>query len=104
MRVCMRERERVFVCLCVREREKERERESEREKADERERRTSVIMRNEYPGVRNSLGKLRDDVDGLSNLSYTFMCSHDNPTQDTVWKLREAFSYSGMDAIRSRSS
>ena len=84
-------------------REKERERESEREKADERERRTSVIMRNEYPGVRNSLGKLRDDVDGLSNLSYTFMCSHDNPTQDTVWKLREAFSYSGMDAIRSRS-
>ena len=64
-------------------REKERERERKREKADERERRTSVIKRGEYPGVRNSLGKLRNDVDGRSNLSYTSMCSHDNPTEDT---------------------
>ena len=41
------------------------------------------MMRSEYPGVRNSFGKLEEDVDGLSNLLYTFMCSHDNPTEDT---------------------
>jgi len=103
--VCVWERESEYLCVCERERERKREKERARERKQMREREGPLSSCEMSIQVYVIHWESSGTTLTVSATCHTLSCAPTITRLRTLsWKLREAFSYSGMDAIRSQSS